>query len=141
MNNIETLQQDLENLRQEAQTARAEIFCLEKDLETAKSKLLRIVGSRNIDGLITEKRAELNRAVQEDADSKLPEPVWSTEETIWSAPKNQIISRVTPKQIYLRAKGDSQENLYKKETGSNGWGKKLDVPATIKAWEAYKASC
>jgi chromosome segregation ATPase len=130
MNSIETLQQDLEKLKQEAQTARAEISRLENDLAAAKSNLL-----------IAEKKAELNQAIQKDTDSKLPEPVWSTEETIWSAPRNQIISRVTPKQIYLRAIGDAQETSYKRETGSSSWGKRLDVPATIAAWEAYKTSC
>jgi hypothetical protein len=140
MNYIDTLKQDLLSLNQEALALRNEISRLETCLETAKTRLSRIDGSgyrgfRSSE--IYAKERAIDQAILEDADSRLPAPVWAAENTF--APKNQVITRVTPKQIYLRTKGVIAETIYKKDTVTWGFGAKLDVPATIAAWEAYRA--
>jgi hypothetical protein len=139
MNNLETLQQDLKNLKQEALVLRNEISQLETCLETAKTRLSRIEGSvyRGFKGEIYAKERELDKAILEDADASLPVPVWAAENTF--TPKNQVISRVTPKQIYLRTTGSIVETVYKKDTGMSSYVPKIDVPATLAAWEAYKS--
>jgi hypothetical protein len=139
MNSVETLKQDLENLNQEAFVLCNEISQLETCLETAKTRLSRIEGSvyRGFKGEIYAKERELDKAILKDADASLPVPVWAAENTF--TPRNQVISRVTPKLIYLRTTGSIVETIYKKETGSSSWGKRLDVPATLAAWEAYKS--
>lgn len=110
---------------------------LKKRLAPIKEVYEEINGSYGSWGQKKELQRKIEMALLLEKDEELPSPVMAD-----GIKAEWVISRVTPKRIYIRKKGNINEDYFDKVTGkpNYAWCTPLDVDATIAAWEEYKSA-
>ena len=134
--NISEIESDIKVLKDEVLVIDREYKELEDRLAWIKLRRRQIVGSFYVhgDGELARLNSELDDAKLLEEHKSLPRVVWSSE----GFGGDWVITRVTPKRIYVSELGDSREIHFDKVTGERpgGWySHKLDVPACLEAFE------
>lgn len=90
-------------------------------------------------GKIALLKNELSEARRLADDANRPIPVWIREQR---GDERYVITRITPKRIYMRYAGHERENIFHRSTGNQyDWGSsRLDVDATIVRFREWEAS-
>ena len=127
------IQAELNLANQEAEQLRAEIKDLRLAIDSKETRLQALIDRWQ--GLIPRLEKNLIEARRYEADYGRPRPVFV--ENIERG-KHYVISRVTPKFIWIRRIGWTKEEKFRRETGiSSDYCITLDVPATLEAWNDY----
>ena len=145
MKSSEALKKDLEALEAESKALLEERKAIEIRQDEVRERLIALHGGtfNRSSGEIDALKREIEKAELLEADQLLPSPVWEKHEP--TSKSGHVISKVTPKRIYVRDRGSVHEIYYAKETGrhrdyySSIYGE-LDVPATLAAWKEYETS-
>jgi hypothetical protein len=109
-------------------------------LDEIGEELKEIYGAYSRWGKIKRLTVEYEEAKRIEDDADKPLPIWNIPESYSSEEK--IISRITPKRIFLRPRGSKHETSYDRETEKSAYSGVLDIPATITVWEqSQKSKC
>lgn len=123
---------ELKELQEEAAALKIEIAELESTLAAKKERREEIVGSSwgRRTGKIGDLKEERERSLLWENDAELPKVVWM-EESEWDT-DIRVVSRVTPKRIFVRRYGWRSETQYHRDgTPVSGYGRSIDVEATL----------
>jgi hypothetical protein len=123
---------ELRELQEEAAALKIEIAELESTLAAKKARRDELTGglwSRNY-GLINHKIEEREKSLRWEQDGDKPIVVWNSVDRFES--RSHVVSRVTPKRIYVRVFGESRESQYNRDgTPVGGYGRSINVEATL----------
>lgn len=123
--------------RQELKAIEGEISALEAKKERLREELRRFEGNY---GRVSKAKGEWAAAVLTLQAESLPNPIWLQNPPMG----DRVITKVTPKRIYVRKPESDRAQHYSRATGWEGsgmagsWKQRLDVEACLKAWENYK---
>lgn len=141
MKESERLKIELDALVKEANNLHDERDLLEDRIEVISERLRELNGALGDYGNIAKAQDAYVNALRLEEDEIKPLPVWTNAPR--DSDKKRVISKITPKRIYLKTQGVGGEDYYDKETGitfnSSFYGV-LDVPATVTVWAEWLKS-
>lgn len=123
---------ELKAMLEESAALKIEIAELESTLEAKKLRQNQLHGSpwNRSGGEIACKKSELEDAKRYETDSTKPVVVWKVEDR-YGDKGERIVSRVTPKRIYIRKRGEAREEIYNRD-GTHSYNRTIiDVKATL----------
>lgn len=127
------IQQQLEAAITECKQLKNQVSLWQAKIDEAQARIRNLSGgtfSRD-QGLIGKLKQRLEEASLLEADESLPTVIWS------SPPRGDdryVVSRVTPKRIYIRRAGQKQEDIYTKDGKPVAFSyheKQINVEATL----------
>lgn len=125
---------ELRALRKEAAALKIEIAEIKEAMKEKQTRLEQLTGGvwTKDYTLIDKKKGELESAKRWEADAGKPAIVWLVAPSLWGNDENEfIVSRVTPKRIYIRKRGDSHETIYNRDGTAQYGSAVINVEATL----------
>lgn len=122
---------ELLELQSKEKSLSLEIAKIKRTLEAKQKRHRELIGSPwdRFGGKILAKNKELEGAKRYEADATKPVVVWKTEDRY--NPGEKIVSRVTPKRIYIRKCGESHETIYNRDGTAQYGSQVIDIEATL----------
>jgi hypothetical protein len=124
------IRQELEDSRAKLESLEGERDRIEKRLKEIKPEIERLGGGffGRSDGRITRLEGYLSLALLCEEDAEKPRVVFSKAPS-WGS--EYVVSRVTPKRIFLRSPGSKREEQYYKDGTAVSGSSVIDIAATF----------
>lgn len=128
---VTEVESELRELQEESAALAVEIAELESTLEAKQKRHRELHGGPwdRYGGKILAKKKELEDAKRYRDDATKPVVVWKVGDA-WDKTE-RIVSRVTPKRIYIRKRGESHETIYNRDGTAQYGSMAIDVEATL----------
>lgn len=112
MNEVEQAQAELDSLKSEWTYLQQERKHLEDTLKEIEARSKELHNIWLADGLIYQAERRLAKAQLKAEDENARLVVWKAGQPHWTRDRQYVVSKVTPKRIYIRAKGNDRAEFY-----------------------------
>ena len=136
---LDKIKQQIKELEQRQQALEEERKQLKQRIKDIEKELDEIEPAYSTKGKLKRFKWKLEEALRIEADSKNPLVIFASTKRPPLSVKPQIVTRVTQKRIYYRAKGQREEFYADKQTGECYEGV-IDTEKTLEAWSEYEKS-
>ena len=125
------LKEELFDLEQEADNLKHALLILEEKVKDKDARLRELMGVWSRPGLIAQKKADVERALREEADANATQVVWK-EPPMWSSDTARVVRKITKKRIYIARQGEERMSYFSKDgTSTSKYDGVIDLELTF----------